>query len=54
MIHGLFVAEFGNGRKDAEGIASEENNIGGVTADAGDLSVLDELDGVGSAGVLSK
>ena len=40
MIHGLFFAEFGNRGEDAEGIAGEENNIGGVTGDAGDLGIL--------------
>ena len=52
MIHRLLFAELGNGRKDAEGIAGEKDDVGGMTGDAGDEGVLDELDGVGSAGIL--
>lgn len=53
--HGLLGGELGDGGKDTAGIASEQNDVGGVVlALAGDLGVVDVLDGVGAAGVLSE
>ena len=52
MIHGLGWVEFGNGGKDAKGIAGEEDEIRGVAGEAGELGVLDEFDGIGPAGIL--
>ena len=41
-----------HGGKDAKGIAGEEDEIRGVAGEAGELGVLDEFDGIGSAGIL--
>ncbi len=54
MIHGLGLGEFGDGWEDAEGVAGEEDDVGGVVGDAGDLGVVDEFDGVGSSGILGE
>ena len=55
VVHGLFGAELGDGRENTTGVACEENDVGGVVAgDAGNLGVLDVLDGVCAASVLGK
>ena len=51
--HGLGGAELGNGRQHAAGVAGEEDDVGGVVRrEAGDLGVINVLDGVGAARVL--
>ncbi len=51
--HGLGAVELGDGRENTAGVAGQEDNVGGhVGRQAGDLGVLDVLDGVGAAGVL--
>ena len=53
VVHGLLGVELGDGRKDTAGIAGEEDNVLGVlVGDAGNLGVLNVLDGVGTARVL--
>ena len=55
VVHGLLGAELGDGRKDTTGVACEENDVGGVAAgDAGNLGVLDVLDGVCATSVLGE
>jgi hypothetical protein len=55
VVHGLLSAELGNGRKDTTGVACEENDVGWVVAgNAGNLGVLDVLDGVCATSVLGK
>ena len=54
MIHSLCFSEFCNGGKDSKGITGEEDDVGGVVCDAGDLCVVNEVDWVGSARVLSE
>lgn len=51
--HGLFGGEFGDGGEDTAGVAGEEDNVVWVAvADAGNLGVLNVLDGVGAAEIL--
>jgi len=53
--HGLCAVELGDWGQDATGIAGEEDDVLGVAiADAGDLGVVDVLNGVGAASVLSE
>jgi len=52
VIHSLLFAKLGDGWKHAEGIAGEEDDIGRVSRDTGNESVVDELDRVSSTGVL--
>lgn len=53
--HGLLGGELGDGGKDTAGVASEQDDVGGVVvALAGNLGILDVLDGVGAAGVLGE
>ena len=52
VIHSLLFAKLGDGWKNAEGIASEEDDIGRMSRDTGNESVVDELDRVSSTGVL--
>jgi hypothetical protein len=53
--HGLLGGELGDGGQDTAGIAGEQNDVGGVVvALAGDLGVLDVLNGVGATGVLGE
>ena len=55
VVHGLLGVELGDGRKDTAGVAGEENDVLGVAVRlAGDLGVLDVLDGVGAASVLGQ
>jgi hypothetical protein len=55
VVHGLLGAELGDRRQDTTGVACEENNVGRVAAgDAGNLGVLDVLDGVCATSVLSE
>lgn len=52
--HGLRSVQLGDGRQDTTGVACEENDVrGGVLRQAGDLGVVDVLDGVGAAGQVS-
>ena len=53
--HGLFGRELGDRGKDTAGIAGEEDDVCGVlVTQAGDLGVLNVLDGVGAASVLGQ
>lgn len=53
--HGLLGGELGDGGQDTAGVASQQDDVGGVVvALAGDLGVLDVLDGVGAASVLGQ
>lgn len=52
MVHGLLGGEAGDGGKHAEGIAAEQDEILGVRAHTGDVSVGNVLDGVRCARVL--
>jgi hypothetical protein len=55
VVHSLLGAELGDRREDTAGITCEEDDVGRVVAgDAGNLGVLDVLDGVGAASVLSE
>lgn len=55
VVHCLFGGQLGDWRKDTTGIARKEDNVLGVlVGDAGDLGVLNVLDGVGAAGVLGQ
>jgi hypothetical protein len=55
VVHGLLGAELGDGREDTTGVACEEDDVGRVAAgNAGDLGVLDVLDGVCAASVLGE
>jgi hypothetical protein len=55
VVHGLLGAELGDGREDTTGVACEKNDVGGVAAgDAGNLGVLDVLDGVCATSVLGE
>ena len=55
VVHGLLGVELGDRRKDTAGVASEEDDVLGVAIRlAGDLGVLNVLDGVGAASVLSQ
>jgi hypothetical protein len=52
VVAGLFRGKARNGREDTESIASEHDDVGGLAIDdAGDLSVGDEFNRVGTAGV---
>lgn len=53
--HGLLGGELGDRGKDTTGVAGEEDDVRGVlVGQAGDLGVLNVLNGVSTAGVLSK
>jgi hypothetical protein len=53
--HGLLGGELGDGGQDTAGIAGEQNDVAGVVvAEAGDLGVVNVLNGVGATGVLGK
>lgn len=53
--HGLLGGELRDGGEDTTGVASEQDDVGGVVvALAGNLGVLDVLDGVGAASVLGQ
>lgn len=52
MVDGLVVRELGDGREQAVGVAGEEDEVVGVSADGRELGVGDVLEGVGDAGVL--
>ena len=53
--HGLLGGELGDGREHTAGVAGEQDDVLGVAIrHAGDLGVLDVLDGVGAAGVLGQ
>lgn len=53
--HGLLGGELGDGGQDTAGITGEQDDVGGVVVgDAGNLGVLDVLNGVGATGVLGK
>jgi hypothetical protein len=53
--HGLGAVELGDGRQDTAGIARQEDDVGGhVVRQAGNLGVGNELDGVGTSGVLGE
>lgn len=55
MVHSLLGAELGDGRENTAGVAGEQDDVLGVTVRlAGNLGVLDVLDGVGAAGVLGQ
>jgi len=55
MIHDLVTVEFGDGREDTAGIASQENNVAWVViGDTGDLSVGNKVNGVGATGVFGQ
>lgn len=55
VVHGLGGVELGDGREDTTSVAGEEDDVGRVAAGhAGDLGVLDVLDGVGDTGVLGE
>ena len=53
--HGLLGGELGDRGQNTASVASEQDDVGGVVvALAGDLGVLDVLNGVGTAGVLGQ
>lgn len=53
--HGLLGGELGDGGQDTAGIAGEQDDVGGVVvALAGNLGILDVLNGVGATGVLGE
>ena len=52
VVHRLRGRELADRRQHAEGVAGQEDDVGRVAGDAGDLGVADELDRVGPAGVL--
>lgn len=53
VVLSLFESKSGDGRKDTEGIATEHNDVGGLTVcDTGDLGIRDVLNGVGASSVL--
>lgn len=53
--HGLLGGELGDGREDTASVAGKEDDVARVVvALAGELGVLDVLDRVGAAGVLSQ
>ncbi|GIX63970.1 uncharacterized protein BcabD6B2_34050 [Babesia caballi] len=53
VVHGLLRGELADGRNDAEGVAGEEDDVGGVHVDlGGDHHVRDVLQRVRAAGVL--
>ena len=55
VVHGLLGVELGDRRQHTTGIACQKNNVLGMfRRDAGDLGVLDVLDGVGAAGILGQ
>lgn len=55
VIHGLLLAKLGDRGQDTASIAGEQHNVLGVlVGDAGDLCVLNVLDGVCATGVLSQ
>lgn len=55
VVHGLGGVELGDGREDTTSVAGEENDVGRVAAGhAGDLGVLDVLDGVSDTSVLGE
>jgi len=52
VVGSLLRGELGDGREDTKGIASEHDDVAGLAVyETGDLSVGDELDGVGAASV---
>src|SRR5207244_12356313 len=51
MIQRLFRRESADGRQYAKGIASQEENVSRMVAFSRSLAVVDEIDGVGGAGV---
>src|SRR5437660_5827224 len=53
MIHGLFRRQPGNRRQHAKGIGGEKDHVSGMPAKAGDNGVLNELNRVSRARVLS-
>lgn len=55
MEHGLGGVQLRDGGEDTTSVTGEEDDVGGVVRRyARDLCVLDELDGVGTAGVLGE
>ena len=53
MVASLFRSQSADGRKNTEGIASQHNDVGGLTVDkTRDLSVGDKLNRVGTTSVL--
>ena len=53
MEHGLCGVELGNWWEDTTSITSQKDNVAGVVCrQAGDLGVLDVLNGVGTSSVL--
>ena len=54
MVTGLFRSQSANGRKNSKGIASQHDDVGGLTIDnTRNLSVGDKLNRVGATSVLS-
>ena len=54
MIHGLLRRQLGDGWEHSERVGGEEEDIFWMTANAGDNSIFDEIDGIGGARVLCK
>ena len=54
MVTGLFRGQFANGRKNTKGIASQHDDVGGLTVhNTRDLRVGNKLNRVGTTSVLS-
>ncbi|RUS25003.1 hypothetical protein BC938DRAFT_472757 [Jimgerdemannia flammicorona] len=54
VVHDLGGRELRDRREDAERIASEQNDVLGMTSYARDLRIGDEIDGIGATGVLGE
>lgn len=53
MVLSLLGSKSGDGGKDTEGVATEHNDVGGLTVcDTGDLGIRNVLDGVCTSSVL--
>src|SRR5438874_9076974 len=54
MIQSLLGRQAAHGRHDAEGIASQKDDVSRMAATAGQLAVIDEIDGVCRSGIFGE
>ena len=52
VVHGLLGGQAGHGGQHTEGVAAQQDEVLGVAAHAGNLGVVDVVDGVAGPGVL--
>ena len=52
VVHGLLQSELAHGRKHTKRVACEQDDVVGMASHAGDLGVVNVLDGVRATSVL--